>query len=331
MTTYQYTPILRAKAGEISALHNLTVAAKQRIKPYMQLCSEVPGSFVAKFPAAWQNEVALDGLYNFDRTGSTTTFSGLLTDLRSAGVKANPVVPMNADKRYVKAAAGFVNAANPFVTVRATLSDLRHVGTWVSSSGWSRSNVDLVIVAGQTGGLVVKDFAGYVGHALKGLPTPGAWRSVTLASSAAPKDTSLLQRGRNTVPRDDWTLWSAVAPNVSFDLHFGDYATSHPDLEEPPGVAMGKATVSAKYTIDGEWVILKGHATTGVNGAPMGDQYLQHAKALMKEANFGKIAGCWGDQQIIGIATKATTAGNRTTWAEIAGNRHLSLVADRLP
>jgi len=323
--------MLRAKAGELAALRNLTASAKKRITPLIHLCSDVPGTFATKFPEAWNDEVAFDGLYNLERTGSTKTFTDLVTELRSNGISANPAIAYDADAKYVKAAGKFVTGSYPYLTVKTTLDDLPKVASWIASNGWAPSNVDLVIVAGSTAACGIPQFAGYVTHAIAGLPAPSAFRSVTLASSAAPKDTGALQRGRNVVPRDDWALWNAVSSKVGFALHFGDYAASHPDLQEPPGVAMSKATVSAKYTVDKDWVIIKGHSTTGMLGAPMGSQYSKHAMDLMAEPQFGKVPGCWGDQQIIAIATGSATPGNRTTWAGITANRHLSLVAQRLP
>ena len=65
----------------------------------------------------------------------------------------------------------------------------------------------------------------------------------------------------------------------------------------------------------------------------MGQQYRHHARTLAADRHFGGVANCWADQRIQHIAGLASTAGagNRSTWAAIGINRHISLVADRLP
>jgi hypothetical protein len=163
------------------------------------------------------------------------------------------------------------------------------------------------------------------------LQNSAQWRSITLASSAAPRDYTALPIGRSDIPRLDWQLWQAASRQVQFQLDYGDYGIAHPDLTEPPGIAMVRASVSVRYTIDDFWIVLKGQATTGPRGQPMDRQYRAHARTLVADRQFNRLANCWGDQRIQQIAAQTTGAGNRTTWVSIGANRHLSLVADRLP
>lgn len=157
------------------------------------------------------------------------------------------------------------------------------------------------------------------------------WRSVTLASAAALKDMGGLPLGRTNVPRRDWQVWSSVRGAVPFRLDYGDYGIGHPDLEEPPGEAMAGATVSVRYTVDDYWIALKGRQQGGKAGLPMHPQYLAHAKILVKDPEFGGLNPCWGDDQIRQIAAGKLSPGSRAKWVEYSGNRHISLVVDRLP
>jgi len=330
--TYRYVPLLRTKAGEVTALHNLTAAAKQRISPIVHVVAAPPATFVTKLSAAWANEIALDGLFNFGVTGSTSVFADMLRDLRQAGVTAIPSVEVNADSRYVAAAKKFIITRQPNLVVKVAIAQLPVLQAWVTAQGWKPKNVDLVITAGHVAEYGDGQFAGYVGHAINnGLTTPAAWRSVTLASAAAPKDTGSLQVGMNQVPRLDWALWQKVRTQVGFQLDYGDYGIAHPDLTDPPGVAMTKATVSVRYTIDNAWLVIKGRPTTGASGQPMANQYRQHARTLHAHQQFDKLQGCWADGRITAIATTPTKSGSRTTWVEICANRHLMFIADRLP
>jgi hypothetical protein len=135
------------------------------------------------------------------------------------------------------------------------------------------------------------------------------------------------------VQRKDWLTWQGVYPNVPFELDFSDSGHVHPSLEEVPGYAMANATVSIRYTIDDAWIIQKGVATTGPNGIDMGTQYREHAQTLVADPDFDQIPGCWGDDRIrmYAAAPAGGSAGGRPQWAAILLNRHISLVADRLP
>ena len=150
-------------------------------------------------------------------------------------------------------------------------------------------------------------------------------------SSAAPKNYGGLPVGRNTVDRLDWRLWSVIQRTFSRSLDYGDFCVMHPDLTEPPGIAMARASVSARYTVDDEWIIYKGTSTTGARGQPMHDQYLSHASSLVAEGHFGGLTNCYGDQRIQHIAAGLTSPGNRTVWVEISLSRHICFILDRLP
>jgi hypothetical protein len=150
---------------------------------------------------------------------------------------------------------------------------LRHVGrvaTWVTAQGWQTTDIDLVISAGHVGDYDPSSFESYVVHTItNSLQNSAQWRSITLASSAAPRDYTALPIGRSDIPRLDWQLWQAASRQVQFQLDYGDYGIAHPDLTEPPGIAMVRASVSVRYTIDDFWIVLKGQATTGPRGQPM--------------------------------------------------------------
>jgi hypothetical protein len=218
------------------------------------------------------------------------------------------------------------------LVVKATLLQLPKVDAWATAQGWRSADVDLVITAGQVSDFDPEMFDDYVRGAISDrVRAPRSWRTLTLASSAAPKDYSAFPVGRTEVPRLDWSLWNTVHASFEFQLDYGDHGTVHPDLTEPPGVAMVRASVSVRYTLNHHWIIQKGHATTGARGQPMARQYLAHARALVADPQFGGVANCWGDDRILQIAAGATTSGSRATWVANSMNRHLSLVADRLP
>jgi hypothetical protein len=331
---YRYVPHLRSKAGEAVALENLSAPAKARMLPIIHVSEAPPPTFAHRAGPAWAGlPMALDGMFNYGSTGSLQDFNTVFHALGAAAVGVIPATECNAPAQYVAGIMAVIGRYGAGLVVKATIGQLPVVDAWVAAQGWNQADIDLVIDAGHVGAYGnAAPFAAFVLHALRhNVPQVPGWRSVTLASAAAPRDYSAVPVGRSTVPRLDWQLWGQVSGQTPFALDYGDYGVSHPDLTEPPGVAMTVATVSVRYAIDDEWIINKGYRTTGPHGRPMAQQFHGHAVALTNEAQFGGIA-CWGDGRIQQIAAGGGIgSGSRATWVGLSVNRHLSLVANRLP
>lgn len=329
---YRYVPILKTKAGEAVALDNLLPQQKDRIFPLFCIGETAPGTFSARVATAWSGRVlALDGIFNFNFSGSTASFNSLFASLVAAGVLVVPSVELGAPQAYLTAVQAKVGSSTPGVVLRAPLGSVANAAQYAATCGWPTQIVDLVVQLGHIAEFDPGTLAGYVNGSLGGSVAPGVWRSVTLSSSAAPKDFGGLSAGVNIVPRRDWALWNNVAQPVGQPIDYSDYAQSHLDLTEPPGYAMAKATVSARYAGQQHWVMVKGRPTTGQNGLPMSSQYRSHAILLTARPEFGGVPNCWADARITAIANHTSTPGGRAQWVEIGTNRHLSVVVAQLP
>nr|WP_244462707.1 beta family protein [Methyloceanibacter caenitepidi] len=324
---------MRSKAGEAAALKHLASSSKARTFPICVVMESPPASFASTVGPAWAGlPLALDGRLTTTLTGSATNFSDMFKALGKAGVEVSPSVSVRADTTYLKAVNTALGKYSDSLTLKAKLNDLGVIAAWCSNQGWNTKDIDLVITLGDIAGYESEMFHPFVANAIQtNLGKTPEWRTVTLVASSAPKNYSGLPSGRTNVPRREWTLWQAVAPALPFELNFGDTGQVHPSMEEPPGFAMAKATVSVRYTVDECWIILKGRPTSGRNGKPMADQYRQHAQTLSRDPQFDALPNCWADDRIKEIASGKTRSGNRTTWVSIGMNRHISLVTDRLP
>jgi len=328
---HRYIPLLKAKAGEVEALGNLTAAARTRILPLIHIGETLSPKFGQKFAVAWgSRSVGVDGSFNLTKSGSTTAYQQLVQTLRQAGTPAIPSVNP-ADPPAYTAAVSSLKDQNGLV-LKTNLTNLIGSPAWVAQQGWNLQEIDLVIDLKSIAGVDPQMLSGYVLSVLQqGAQALAPFRSITLAASAAPKDHGSLNRGINRVPRGDWLLWQNTVTFSPLRLDYGDYATGHPDLTEPPGAAMANATVSARYSLDAEWLIIKGRSTGGAHGLPMASQYSSHANTISNDPNFGGVNGCWADNSVLHAASGGTGMGSRQKWAEISANRHISLVADRLP
>lgn len=324
--------MLKTKTGEVGALAQLSPAEKDRIEPVFHVGEKPPATFVTRMTAAWSGRRCfLDGAFNFNITGGPGDFNGMLRALVAAGVPVIPVVEIGAVAPCNTAARSHIGRGAPGVMLKCTPGQLPGATAYAQQLQMAPNDIDLLIDAGHVAEFDPASFGGYVGSILQANVPGVPWRSVTLASSSAPKDFGQLGSGVTIVPRNDWLTWTQI-PQSGRAIDYADFGISHRDLTEPPGMAMVGATVSVKYAIDNNWVMIKGRRTTGASGLPMGDQYRAHARTLVRRPDFGGLTGCWADQRIRSIAgTPSVSAGGRSQWVEINANRHFALVVDRLP
>ena len=328
---YKYRPILKTKAGEVVALGQLSNSQKGRLFPIFQIGENPPPTFAQKMATHWHARGAgIDGLYNYNFTGHTGAFDATFSALANSGIPVIPSADINSPGPYLASALAKVGTAAPGLVLRSNLASLPNAGGFASFHGLHPGAVDLVIEMGHIAEFNPGTLAGYVSVALNSHIAAGLWRSVTLSGSSAPKDFGGLAYGTNIIPRQEWLLWNTLAHPPGQPIDYSDYGVSHPDMTEPPGYAMAKATVSVRYSAQNHWVMLKGYATTGPNGVPMGAQYLAHAQNLISRPDFNGVSPCWADGRITSI-TGGSSPGGRSQWVEINTNRHISLVTQMLP
>lgn len=330
---FVYRPLLKTKTGEAVALLHLSNQEKDRIAPIFNVGEKPPANFVARMASAWHGrQCFLDGSFNHNVTGGSADFDNTFASLGSAGIPVVPVVEIGASTAYNQAAFAHIGQFAPGLMLKCTHGHLNVAANWAQQMGQPQPNIDLLIDAGHVAEYDPASFAGYIGHVLSGNLQGTHWRSVTLATSAAPKDFGQLSTGTTEVFRNDWLTWRQLPQQSAAPVDFGDFGISHRDLTEPPGLAMAGATVSVRYTIDDRWVMVKGRRITGPNGVPMSDQYRAHAQTLVGRPDFGGLSACWGDQRIATIATNpGVSPGGRAQWVEINANRHFSFILSRLP
>jgi hypothetical protein len=324
--------MLKTKAGEAVALGHLTDERKARIFPIFQVGENPPPTFAVRMATTWAGRAAaLDGLFNFNLTGSTAHFDGVFNALAGHGIPVVPSLQINAPPAYLASVVAKVGQHAPGLVLRTNLASLPTAPAYAAAQGWPTGSIDLVVEVGHIAEFDPASLAAYVSTALATNVAAGLWRSVSLSSSSAPKDFGGLPYGVSVIPRRDWILWNGLVQPAGQRIDYSDFGVSHLDLTEPPGVAMARATVSVRYTAANHWVMIKGTSTNGPNGLPMGDQYLSHAQTLIARPDFNAIPPCWADDRIRAIAAGTSSPGGRSQWVEINTNRHLSLVAETLP
>lgn len=331
---YRYIPVVRTKAGEADALGNLSGAATGKTLPLIRLGAAVPQTFLPKMISeAAGIPFALDGLYNYQTTGSLAVYQSLFSGLGQAGFPLIPVLSYRAPHVYNNAAAQFIGNYAPGFVLHVPLADLHVIANWVAEAPhWNTNEIDILIDAGDVSANDPVQMGNSIAQTINASNfSAQQWRSVTLHSWSAPRDVGQLNLGRNLVPRRDWQVWQHCRLLVGFQLDYSDSGHVNPSLDEVPGYAMANATISVRYAIDDNWIVYKGVRINGPNGIPMPVQYAGHAQTLITEQAFGGVAGCWGDGRVQHYATSPNGSGGRPQWAALLLNRHISLIADRIP
>ena len=243
---FSYRPMLKTKTGEVVSLLHLSDAEKDRLAPIFRVGEKPPAKFVASMSAAWAGRRCFfDGAFNFNVTGSSADFDTMFSALGVSGVPVVPLIEIGAPAAYNQSAFGHIGQFAPGLMLKCTPGHLPLAAGWVQQMGQQTADADLVVDAGHVAEFDPSSFAGYIGHILQANLPSGQWRSVTLASSSAPKDFGQLAIGTSVVARNDWMMWSRLQQGA-MPVDFGDYGISHHDLTEPPGMAMAGATVTGK-------------------------------------------------------------------------------------
>lgn len=150
---------------------------------------------------------------------------------------------------------------------------------------------------------------------------------MTLAASAFPSATPASPSGPGSVvrvPRSEWTLFQrVVARRPGTDLNFGDYGIENPDFEPTPNA---RAVSNLRYTIDSEWMFIKGKLVTKGGASYFRDV----CRILYAMPEYQGSMFSWGDQIISQCGAGAGGTGNATTWRQIAITHHITFVLEQL-
>jgi hypothetical protein len=333
----RYFPLLLSKAGEMTALKNLTQIIKDEITPVIQV---LPDGYdrVEHFALNnWVfagNELFLDfSLCDpFDRTRTR----GLITNLSAAGVSVVPVMQSNSDARYItllqtliangtiaNVCVRFSNGGGGFINIDAQLAAL------LGSVGLNRTNASILLDFGLVEQHSYQMIAALAINTITGITNKPDYNNIIVASSSFPENLgALTPAGRlYRLQRYEWDVWQTIIAQPGFReiVNYGDYGTKYPFYTE----ANFQGSCSIKYTVQGEFIIYRGEIS---GNHPEGNgQYIIFADRLVRSADYSGSAFSWGDTQIDFYAGQVLTdprrrTGNATSWVEISQNHHITLL-----
>lgn len=347
-----YVPILKGRAAEYDALGALTEAQAMGLTPLVEVMP-IPWDHVESRPAAtvgkhietcavnvtraWGTDRRLfvDFLHldPHDRVDGRHPIAAFFDVAAREGLRPVAVVGVDRDVEYRAAVRETLDGQG--VCMRLRSADLvrpsgrDEVLRLVEDLGLGAGDVDMLIDLRELNAETV-DFnvIGAVG-VLNMVPTPEAWRSLTVAASAFPLDLSaMLPASEETYPRTEWTVWNALsAYGLARMPTFGDYAIGHPDL--PPSLDPRLLRVSAqlRYTADDYWLVFKERNIRDYGA----DQFIAICQRLVLRPEYRGRQFSWGDAYVAERADQSDPRpGNPRTWRKVGTNHHLAVVIDQV-
>ena len=340
-----YVPILKWKRGEATALKELAPRVKSACTPVIEI-APIPFDYeksIDKKTTREHFEAAAEMLKT--NWGAAPAFVDLrllpaklangkaltlmMELMRKAGAHAIPVVSTTSPPDVLAAAAGAHASDGYGVCVRDRIDDVlspaypASIASTLLALGTTHRGVDLILDLQDVSITKLSVMLSATQGAIMKIPSPLAWRTLTLASTAFPVNLSGLVPGVHSIPRSDWMLWSKL-PSLPRVPTYGDYAVSHWDVQElDPRVI--KISASIRYTTDTEWIIFRGR---NVKAHGFG-QYSTFSKQLMKHAAYCGASFSAGDDYIAKCAAGGGT-GNHETWRRVATNHHITFAARQL-
>jgi hypothetical protein len=348
-----YVPILKWKRAEQGAMTVLSKERKQYISPLIQFVMsnydpedeleeivqkfeghlpEIPGKVIA----AWgTTPVFVDVSLLFTTILKAKSLDFISRSGYLAGGAFIPVIHLDDDPAIKRVAYSIAKDYESGICLRLICPDFsdpnklnRAIVKLLADSGLKEKNIDLLIDIKETGGNGNK-YAKYF-NLSQTIPTLSKWRTFIFAGGAFPEDLSgCTIDEENLVPRTDWQNWNKLATKRELRRKpaFSDYTIQYPIYKEktqffPP-------TASIKYTLDDEWLIMKGQKQ-------IYSQYLAHAALLVNDPRFYGKDFSFGDQYISKKAQHLPVymgnpsikgTGSTESWVKAGINHHLTLVA----
>lgn len=354
-----YTPFLKFKQNEISAMAEFANARGDEVIPFFDVPRPKDMSAVdildrlrigvKQLEKQWSNSSFY--IDNFDLDDSIdlnglSQYKYILDSVKHLDVI--PVVALNRDARHNGAALAFVKNAGSKVAIRFTLEDIESYKLAKSeiSSLWEQienvepDEVHLVIDFR----VILSGLDGLKNYAVNFVKTFAADfnfdKVIFSGSSIPPVITSVLSTNSSVViERQEWHLWKLIEGALPKPIlpksEFGDYGLVSPeysDLELEIWLVQGVAAPKVFYTYDTKHFVMRGGA---FKTHPSGyGQYFDMADALVVMPFFRKIKYSFGEDYIYERSAlapvRAKRGGSPSSWLKATLVTHITFVVDSL-
>ncbi|MBP0726859.1 beta family protein [Bacillus sp. RG28] len=354
-----YVPILKWKRGERTALEHLNQTYKDNMTPLIEI-QPVPfdhenGDFRksiddhlkdvgTQVKTVWNHAkpifVDLETLYDNEDFEDDILQSGqhpveyVIDEIESNGVPAIPVTGLIRSQPFHTAIKSICSKYNRGICLRLEIADLsdifnlkKNIDNLSNFLHLDKSMVDVILDYKQIIPEQEKQQLSNVTLTLVQLPYLMEWRTITLASTAFPKNLNKIPTGTSgTLPRSEWIIYQSLRNyGLARIPTFGDYTITHPDFVNIDPRLINVAA-GIKYTSGNNFHIFRG---TGTRNKGFG-QMIQICINVINHVSYCGNTFSYGDQNIWNCAHQTTTTGTIEKWVTAGVNHHLTLVSHDL-
>jgi hypothetical protein len=339
---YCYLPILRAKAGEFSAVRSLSPTARSRLTPLFDVTVQGIGDTrafdtyldqrAAGVIRAWGTTrpvyVDVHDLPPDVRTTSGAAPIACLFDfLRRHAALAIPVTGTTVDRGadYLAEVRAVVLRDRRGACLRLADDDLAEpqllgdaVTDVLQRLSIGPEALDIVIDLRYVGGRQVGVMRATTLEALYAIRQSGQFRNLVLAGSSVPEMLGRADQGaQRREPRLEWQLWLQVLATLGSEipLGFGDHGVVYAHFVPPKGPV--KAPARIRYTTSREQVFYRAES----------DDYSSICRDLLASDAFSGETYSVGDHDFHRRARGHISPGSPTGWVAADTNHHLELVS----
>ena len=323
-----YVPILRWKQAERFALRYLQEEDRKRITPLIEL---TPLTFQSRKTARreampldpvqvvhQESKKLLEACGNFPffldlrhvavdvarARGKVHALEYFAEVGRSYKLALVPVTGLLRTKQYQASVATIVNNDKRGLCLRLTPADVMqaefqgNIKAFLSSLHLTEDAVHLLVDYEANDPALPG-----LNSVLAAIPNISEWQTLSMASGAFPPDLQSFEPGNRRIPRSDWLAWKKAVSQSENRMRkpsYSDYTIQYGLYKEP--VEGSNPSVSVRYTLDEEWLIMRGEAvrskaaSSSNENRPGREQWHGHAQLLCdnRDLFYGE-SFSWGD------------------------------------
>ena len=347
MVNMSYTPILRWREAEKRALFDLSEYERDFLLPMLSFqysakdiregdfraaCSRMATSLPQEICTFWGDGRPF--LADFDTIAplgyKRSLFRDFMVNATKLYLEPIPVVDPCDEPEYIESAISLSISGELCLRFRG--KDLFNTSTLLDfCAKYNLSNLEKLTILFDLLDKTDEEVFKNVLSTIDSIPNVDRYKNIIVAASAFPVDMSKITSENDHIVREEWTNWKKYihATHLRYPS-FADYTIRHPIYK--PALDFHQPTTTIKYTIDTEWLCLKGEVGNY-------KKYLASANALMKAPEFCGSNFSAGDRFIADkgrlfpnyikkISNKGT--GNNTQWIYAGINHHIVFVINQL-
>ena len=356
-----YVPILKWKAGEISAYKNLNSTISSYVHPLFEIPPPEYDYMKKKDSKNIDEHLETFGDRYKGNCNNKSCFidTSLIPEevrmkdgrlpmqfvfdaIKQRGLSAIPVAKIDQSNLITTLIKNINIRDKNGLCLRLTLdqilsSDLElKINKLLSEIEISHSNIDLLVdLKRPTNFEPIESLAKMLQMLCSKIPKLNNWRSFIISACSFPESLSEFKNTVNKVKRNEWDLYLQFIkflPEKTRKPIFSDYGIRPPEYKKFDPTKMAAPQNNIIYTIDGHWIIYKGSKSNRDGGS---SEYHELSALLMSSKYFMGQDYSWGDNFIVNCAKKEiikgkTKPGSLTKWLEAGMNHHITKVTNDL-